>query len=148
MTAGNHMVAPGSWPLPSPLLPPTPLTASLPPISPLSSFNNRGYLTPTAHYPYTSSSCVPAPCQAPPHSAHGNGAPRYFQWPATGRHTHQTAQAIPSSSHDIYDQCPTGYMCPSGLSHPPAPPTNVAANNLPDFDSVFSSSLGPHTTHS
>ena len=169
--SGNQAVAPGSWPLPSPLLPPTPLTASLPPISPLSSFAgaNRGYLTPgpgpsgtvaAAHYPYTSTSCdghtAPGPLSAT--------APGYFQWPTQpppaappARHLHHqpgTGHIIPSSSHDIYDHYPsTGFICgPSGTAGPGGggaggnPP--AAGNNLPDFDTVFTATLGPHTSHS
>lgn len=162
---GNQAVAPGSWPLPSPLLPPTPLTASLPPISPLSSFTgaNRGYLTPgpggtaaaVAHYPYTSTSCdgstVPGPLSAT--------APGYFQWPtqpAAARHMHQPAAGhiIPSSSHDIYDHYPsTGFICGPGTTGPVGGASSNAAaavtgNNLPDFDTVFTATLGPHTSHS
>lgn len=151
------MVAPGSWPLPSPLLPPTPLTASLPPISPLTSFtNNRGYLTPTAHYPYTSTSCGAAPVGpvgAAPLSTQGSTAPGYFQWPSAGRHAHHGHahhHIITSSSPDVYDHFPSSgsslFMCSSAPA--PQPATNQAANNLPDFDTVFTSTLGPHTSHS
>ena len=156
--AGNQAVAPGSWPLPSPLLPPTPLTASLPPISPLSSFTgaNRGYLTPgpsgtvaAAHYPYTSTSCDGSTIAGPLSAT----APGYFQWPTqstVARHMHQPGgHIIPSSSHDIYDHYPsTGFMGGGASSNTPA--AAVASNNLPDFDTVFTATLGPHmhTSHS
>ena len=142
------MPAPGSWPLPSPLLPTTPLTASLPPISPFTVPGNRGYITPSGHYPYTSSAgCIsgaPGAGHVPqPLSA---SAPGYFQWPTATRHTPQQAHVIPSSSHDIYEHYPSsGYICPSG---PPSQPHANPPSNLPDFDTVFTSSLGPHTSHS
>ncbi len=167
--AGNQAIAPGSWPLPSPLLPPTPLTASLPPISPLSSAftgANRGYLTPgpsgtaVAHYPYTSSdgSTAPGPLSAT--------APGYFQWPTqsapAARHLHHHqpgGHIIPSSSHDIYDHYPgTGFICgpvqvagtagPGGGAASNTTAAAAAGNNLPDFDTVFTATLGPHTSHS
>ena len=141
------MITPGSWPLPSPLLPPTPLTATLPPISPLTSFNanNRGYLTPSAHFPYTSSGCgtAPAPGLTAPLSAHGNCTPGYFQWPTASRHAPHV-----TTSHDSYEHFPSSgpslFMCPSAPSQPP----NNAPSNLPDFDTVFTSTLGAHTSHS
>ena len=146
--AGNQMAAPGSWPLPSPLLPPTPLTASLPPISPFTVPGNRGYITPGSHYPCTSTaggyiSGAPGGHIAQPLSAN---TPGYFQWPAATRHAPQQGHIIPSSSHDIYDHYPSsGYICPGG---PPSQHSTNPPSNLPDFDTVFSSSLGPHTSHS
>ena len=147
------MPAPGSWPLPSPLLPPTPLTASLPPISPFTIPGNRGYMTPSGHYPYTST----AGCISGAH-AHGGhmtqplsaNTPGYFHWPSATRHAPQQGHIIPSSSHDIYDHYPSsGYICPPSGPPPSQPSTNQPpASNLPDFDTVFTSSLGPHTSHS
>ena len=104
----------GSWPFPSPLLPPTPLTGSLPPLSPL-----PGFLTPNT----TCTAGFLTPGQLS-HTSVTFSSPHYFQWPIHySSQSNRVQHELPPPYHQAYHK----------IEHS----SSTGPANLPDFDTVF-----------
>ena len=152
LLTGSHLVAPGSWPVQSPLLPPTPITASFSPVSPMAC------LTPNHTHSYFS----PSPFSSSPFLSS-----QHFQWPPSRLtqqelydHTLYPPQPLPST-HPPHSHLSGHPPHPSTHSHPPQPhlsthpprphqstrppPPLPPPTNLPGFDSIFTSPLGPNS---
>ena len=146
---------PASWPMHSPLLPPSPLTPSLNhPMSPAVGLTGTSYGSPSYHHTAGGGMEVS--------STHAHG---FFQWPQFPLATAPPHRML-NTQDPYYDCSPTkheqrgiggdvGYqetssvlaqLPPAGPSGSVSPSSAAAAANLPDFDSVFAPS--PHVTHS
>ncbi len=79
------------WPGHSPMLPPTPLTSTLPPYSPLTGISpNQGVMSYQQHYQYPSNM---TPTAFPGATSSVPGAGGYFQWPQIGGQHHRNTAA-------------------------------------------------------
>ncbi len=89
---GSHHVIQGSmWPPQSPMLPPTPLTSTLPPYSPLTGLSpNQGVMSYQQQYQYPPNM---TPTAFPGSTGLVPTAGSYFQWPQIGGLQHRNTVA-------------------------------------------------------